>query len=60
MARTTPNEDRARGVGDKAKGRMKEAGGALSGDSSLKAEGRGDQAKGTLKEKKGLLRKLFR
>jgi uncharacterized protein YjbJ (UPF0337 family) len=60
MARTTPNEDRARGAGDKAKGRLKEAGGALSGDSSLKAEGRGDQAKGTMKEKKGLLRKLFR
>jgi uncharacterized protein YjbJ (UPF0337 family) len=60
MADTTPNEDRARGMGDKAKGRMKEAGGALTGDSSLKSEGRGDQAKGTLKEKKGLLRKLFR
>jgi len=60
MARTTPNEDRVRGAGDKAKGRLKEAGGALSGDSSRKAEGRGDQAKGTIKEKKGLLRKLFR
>lgn len=60
MADTTPNQDRARGAGDKLKGRVKEAGGALSGDSSLKAEGRGDQAKGTIKEKKGLLRKLFR
>ena len=60
MADTTPNEDRARGFGDKAKGRVKEAGGALSGDSSLRREGRGDQAKGTMKEKKGLLRKLFR
>lgn len=60
MADTTPNEDRARGIGDKAKGRVKEAGGALSGDTSLRAEGRGDQAKGTLKEKKGLLRKLLR
>jgi len=59
MARTTPNEDRARGAGDKAKGRVKEASGALTGDSSLKAKGRGDQAKGTAKEKKGLLRKLF-
>jgi uncharacterized protein YjbJ (UPF0337 family) len=59
MARTTPNEDRARGAGDKAKGRLKEAAGALGGDSSLKAKGRGDQAKGTAKEKKGLLRKLF-
>ena len=60
MARTTPNEDRVRGAGEKAKGRMKEAAGALSGDSSLRAKGRGDQAKGTLKDKKGLFRKLFR
>ena len=59
MADTTPKEARARGAADKAKGRMKEAGGALSGDSSLKAEGRGDQVKGTAKEKKGFFRKLF-
>jgi uncharacterized protein YjbJ (UPF0337 family) len=60
MANTTPNEDRAEGAVDKAKGRLKDAGGAVTGDRSLQAEGRGDQAKGTLKEKKGLLRKLFR
>jgi uncharacterized protein YjbJ (UPF0337 family) len=60
MARTTPNEDRLEGAADKAKGRMKDAGGALTGDRDLQAEGRGDQAKGTLKEKKGLLRNLFR
>ena len=60
MARTTPEEDRARGAGDKLKGRLKEAGGALSGDRSLKAKGRGDQAKGAAKEKKGKLRKFFR
>ena len=60
MARTTPNEDRVEGLADKAKGRVKDAGGALTGDRSLQAEGRGDQAKGTLKQKKGLLRKLFR
>jgi uncharacterized protein YjbJ (UPF0337 family) len=60
MARTTPNEDRVEGFGDKAKGRMKDAGGALTGNRSLQAEGRADQAKGSLKEKKGLLRKLFR
>jgi uncharacterized protein YjbJ (UPF0337 family) len=60
MARTTPDEDRARGAGDKVKGRLKDAGGAVTGDRSLQAEGRADQAKGTVKEKKGLLRKLFR
>jgi uncharacterized protein YjbJ (UPF0337 family) len=59
MARTTPNQDRVEGFGDRAKGRMKDAGGALTGDRSLQTEGRADQAKGKLKEKKGLLRKLF-
>ena len=49
-----------RGAGDKVKGRIKDAGGAATGDRGLQAEGRADQAKGTLKEKKGLLRKLFR
>ena len=34
---------------DKAKGRAKEAAGALSGNKRLKAEGRVDQAKGSLK-----------
>ena len=59
MPNTTPNEDRVEGAADKAKGRVKDAAGAVTGDRSLQAEGRGDQAKGTLKEKKGLLRKLF-
>lgn len=60
MAETTPNEDRVEGAVDKAKGRLKDAGGAVTGDRSLQAEGRGDQVKGSVKEKKGLLRKLFR
>jgi uncharacterized protein YjbJ (UPF0337 family) len=34
---------------DKAKGRAKEAAGALSGDKHLKNEGRVDQAKGSAK-----------
>jgi uncharacterized protein YjbJ (UPF0337 family) len=36
---------------DKAKGRVKEAGGALSGDKSKKSEGRADQKKGKAKQK---------
>jgi len=60
MAGTTPNQDRVEGAADKAKGRMKDAGGAVTGNRSLQAEGRGDQVKGTFKEKKGLFRKLFR
>ena len=34
---------------DKAKGRVKEAAGALTGDRHLKNEGRADQAKGAVK-----------
>ena len=36
-----------------AKGRVKEAGGALTGDDSLKNEGKVDQATGTVKDKVG-------
>ena len=35
---------------DQAKGRVKEAAGALTGDRALKNEGRADQAKGSLKK----------
>jgi uncharacterized protein YjbJ (UPF0337 family) len=38
------------GTTDKAKGRVKEAAGALSGDRKLKAEGKLDQASGTVKK----------
>lgn len=35
---------------DQAKGRVKEAAGALAGDQRLKREGHADQAKGSLKK----------
>jgi uncharacterized protein YjbJ (UPF0337 family) len=35
---------------DQAKGRVKEAAGALTGDQRLKREGHADQAKGSLKK----------
>ena len=38
---------------DKAKGRMKEAAGALTGDKDLKRKGKLDQAGGKAKEKAG-------
>jgi uncharacterized protein YjbJ (UPF0337 family) len=38
------------GTSDKAKGRIKEAGGALTGDRGLKREGKLDQAKGAVKD----------
>jgi uncharacterized protein YjbJ (UPF0337 family) len=45
---------------DKAKGRVKEAAGAVTGDKDTKAEGRSDQTKGTAKEKKGKVKDLFK
>ena len=41
------------GSADDAKGRVKEATGALTGDDSLKNEGKVDQASGTVKDKVG-------
>jgi uncharacterized protein YjbJ (UPF0337 family) len=35
---------------DKAKGRLKEAAGAVTGDTSLKNRGRAEQAKGSVKK----------
>ena len=41
------------GTSDDIKGRVKEAGGALTGDDSLKREGKVDQGVGTVKDKIG-------
>ncbi len=41
------------GSADDAKGRLKEAGGALTGDDDLKNEGKVDQGVGTVKDKVG-------
>ena len=41
------------GAFDDAKGRIKEAGGDLTGDDSLKNEGKVDRATGSLKDKVG-------
>ena len=41
------------GTADDLKGRAKEAGGALTGDDSLKNEGKVDQATGTVTDKVG-------
>jgi uncharacterized protein YjbJ (UPF0337 family) len=45
---------------DKAKGRLKEAAGSLTGNKNQKREGRSDQRKGTFKEKTGKLKSLFK
>jgi uncharacterized protein YjbJ (UPF0337 family) len=52
-------DDKDEGAMDKAKGRMKEGGGALTGDKKLKREGRSDQSKGRTKQKKGDLKDLL-
>ena len=41
----------ASGKSDEAKGRVKEAAGALTGDKKLKREGKADQAAGKVKQK---------
>jgi uncharacterized protein YjbJ (UPF0337 family) len=41
------------GTKDDLKGRVKEAGGSLTGDDSLKNEGKVDRASGTVKDKVG-------
>ena len=56
----TSREDRTEGAMDKAKGRIKEASGALTGDKDKKAEGRADQRSGTFKEKKGKVKDLLK
>jgi uncharacterized protein YjbJ (UPF0337 family) len=55
---TNKNRDKVEGAADKAKGRVKEAAAALSGNDAKRAEGAGDRVKGTLKEKKGHLKDL--
>jgi uncharacterized protein YjbJ (UPF0337 family) len=56
----TGREDRQEGALDKAKGRVKEAAGALKGDELKKSEGRSDQRRGTMKEKNAHLKDLLK
>ena len=58
MARSKAR-DKSGGTVDKMVGRVKEAGGALTGNESRKARGQGKQAKGSARKKKGHLKDLF-
>lgn len=60
MGRKSSGQDKNEGAMDKAKGRAKEAAGAVTGDDAKKSEGRSDQRKGTAKDKKGKLKDLFK
>ena len=52
--------DRTEGATDKAKGKAKEAVGAVTGNEEKKDEGRAEQTKGTFEEKKGKLKDVFK
>ena len=54
------SQDKGEGALDKAKGKAKEATGAVTGDKAKKSEGRSDQNKGTAKDKLGKARNLLK
>ena len=60
MFEKSSSQDKGEGALDKAKGKAKEAVGAVSGDEAKKAEGRSDQTKGTAKDKKGKVKDLLK
>jgi uncharacterized protein YjbJ (UPF0337 family) len=47
------DRDRIKGMGDQAKGSMKDAAGKVTGDSKLQAEGKMDRAKGKVENAVG-------
>jgi uncharacterized protein YjbJ (UPF0337 family) len=51
VGRKSSTQDKGEGALDKAKGKAKEATGALTGYKAKKSEGRSDQTKGTAKDK---------
>ena len=50
------DDDKAEGMWDKAKGKVKGAVGELTDDKSMKREGKVDKAKGEIKDAKGDLK----
>jgi uncharacterized protein YjbJ (UPF0337 family) len=54
------SDDKLEGAADKAKGRIREAAGSLTGDDEQKAKGEGEQLKGAAKGKKGHLKDLVK
>ena len=47
------DHDRIKGMGDQAKGAIKDAAGKITGDAKLQAEGKADKAKGKLENAVG-------
>jgi uncharacterized protein YjbJ (UPF0337 family) len=58
--RKSSSQDKGEGALDKAKGKAKEAIGAVTGDEEKKAEGRSDKTKGTAKDKLGKAKDLLK
>ena len=56
MGRKSSDQDKGEGMVDKAKGRAKEAAGAVTGDETKKSEGRAEQTKGTAEKAKGKIK----
>ena len=54
------DRDRIKGMGDQAKGGMKDAVGRVTGDSKLQAEGKMDKAKGKLENAVGGMKDSLR
>jgi uncharacterized protein YjbJ (UPF0337 family) len=60
VGRKSSSQDKSEGTLDKAKGKAKEAAGAVTGDEAKKSEGRSDQTKGTAKDKLGKAKDLLK
>ncbi len=60
VGRKSSSQNKGEGALDKAKGKAKEATGAVTGDEAKKSEGQKDQTKGTAKDKLGKTKDLFK
>ena len=54
------DKDRIKGMGDQAKGSLKDAAGKITGDSKLQAEGKMDKAKGKVENAVGGMKDSLR
>ena len=54
------DNDRIKGMGDQAKGSLKDAAGKLTGDSKLQAEGKMDKVKGKVENAVGGMKDSLR
>ena len=54
------DKDRIKGIGDQAKGAVKDAAGKVTGDAKLQAEGKADKLKGKLENAAGGARDAVR